>query len=133
MNHGTELKDYKIFNFNGKSKLIQVDYNRFINHKRRFYTSNWDKLDMILTYPDDKSIVIDRPKNLDKLIELAEKLATNIPFLRTDFYVINDKIYFGELTFYPEAGLAKFYNYKDDKVLGEWLELPKEKRENNEK
>ena len=58
------------------------------------------------------------------MLQLAEKLAKNIPFVRVDFYEVNRKIYFGELTFYPGAGFEEFSPEKYDRVLGEWLDLP---------
>ena len=127
-----QLKDYKIFNFNGEPELIQVDFDRFKGHKRNIYTTNWKWLNMNLVYEINKDVEIKRPHKLGKLLELARVLSKNIPFLRTDFYVINDKIYFGEITFYPESGFGKFIPKEYDKVLGDMLELPKEKREKNE-
>ena len=64
------------------------------------------------------------PANLNAMIALAEKLATNIPFLRVDFYNINGKIYFGELTFYPASGLSHWAPEEWDEKLGCFLQLP---------
>lgn len=63
------------------------------------------------------------------MVKLAEKLSKDIPFLRVDFYEINERVYFGELTFYPASGFEKFKPEEYDKILGDMLELPKEKRE----
>ena len=63
------------------------------------------------------------------MIELAESLAKNIPFVRVDFYEVNKKVYFGEMTFFPGSGFEEFTPEKYDKILGDMLELPKEKRE----
>ena len=70
----------------------------------------------------EKKLVI--PENLETMISLAEKLSTGIPFLRVDFYNINNKIYFGELTLYPAAGVGKFVPNKYDQIIGDYLELP---------
>ena len=70
---------------------------------------------------------IQKPDNLKKMIELSERLAKNISFIRVDFYNINGKIYFGELTFYPASGLEKFEPEKWDVKLGEWIKLPADK------
>lgn len=56
--------------------------------------------------------------------ELAEKLSKNLPFVRVDFYSVNEKIYFGELTFFPDSGFGKFTNSRQDNEMGEWLKLP---------
>ena len=57
------------------------------------------------------------------MLDLAEKLSKNIPFLRTDFYVVNGNVYFGELTFFPATGMSKFEPTEWDDVFGSWLEL----------
>ena len=58
---------------------------------------------------------------------LAEKLAESIPFVRVDFYYVNGRIYFGEMTFYPASGFGKFVPEEWDYKLGEWLDLPIDK------
>lgn len=125
---GYELKDYKIFNFTGggygANQIIQVDYGRFSEHKRRFYNTNWEKMDMtICDYPDDETVIIEKPKMLDELLKLAKILSKDTKFLRTDFYVVNDKIYFGEMTFYPGAGQEKILPEEMDLKMGEWIKL----------
>ena len=120
---GYELKDYKIFNFQGKAKIIQVDYDRFVEHKRNLYTLDWNLIEGRLIYPAVKEHPIKKPDALEKMLCLAEKLSENHPFLRTDFYSINEKVYFGELTFFPESGFGKFIPEKLDEELGEWIEL----------
>lgn len=121
---GVELKDYKVFNFDGIPKAIQVDYDRFTNHKRNIYDAEWKYIDMSIEYPTDANHQIAKPKNLEKMLELAGKLSEGIPHARTDFYVINDAIYFGEITFYHGAGLEHFVPEKYDGVFGEWIKLP---------
>ena len=122
---GTELKDYKIFNFNGVPKMIEVDYNRFIGHKRNLYTTDWNYMDVRIHYPNDPTVQIAKPVCLDQMLELAGKLSEGIPHVRTDFYVINGKIYFGELTFFHGAGWDKFTPESFGEEMGSWLKLPK--------
>ena len=119
-----DLKDYKVFNFNGIPKAIQVDYDRFTNHKRNIYDAEWKYIDMSIEYPTDANRQIAKPKNLETMLELAGKLSEGIPHARTDFYIINDEIYFGEITFYHGAGLEHFMPEKYDDVFGEWIKLP---------
>ena len=121
---GTELKDYKIFNFNGESKIIQVDYNRFVEHKRNLYTTDWDYIEASIKYPTDKEHQIPKPKNLDKMLELASMLSKGFPHVRTDFYNIEGKIYFGELTLYHESGYAVYTPPELGIKMGDWLKLP---------
>lgn len=121
---GTELKDYKVFCFNGEPKLIQVDFGRFVKHKRNIYSVDWELLDMEIEYPRDADVVIQRPAQLEKLLELARTLAQGIPHLRTDFYVIGDDIYFGELTFFHGSGYEHFTPEIWNDRLGSWISLP---------
>ena len=121
-----ELKDYKVFNFDGKPKIIQLDYDRFVKHKRNLYDKDWKYIEAAIKYPTDKNVKIDKPKSLNKMLELASILSKNIPHVRTDFYLIDDKIYFGELTFYHGSGYEKFTPEQFGKEMGEWLKLPGE-------
>ena len=63
------------------------------------------------------------------MIELAEKLSVDIPFVRVDFYEINNRVYFGEFTFYPGGGLEQFNPVSWDRELGEWIDLGLVKKE----
>lgn len=118
-----ELKDYKIYCFNGNPYIIQLDFDRFINHKRNFYDLNWNLLDLEMNYQSDKLKNISKPVCLKKMIDIATRLSNGIPFVRVDLYVVNNKIYFGELTFYPEGGFTKFVpEFWNDK-LGRTLKL----------
>lgn len=120
---GWQLKDYKVFVFNGIPRFIEVDYDRYIGHKLNVYDTDWNFIDFYMTSPNDKNVEIKRPAQLEKMLEFAEKLATNIPFLRVDFYSIGDKLYFGELTFYPGCGFIDFHPQKYDLILGDMLNL----------
>ncbi len=121
---GYELKDYKIFCFNGLPKLIQVDFGRFSEHKRNIYSTDWEYLGFSSLYPTDPNIKIRRPKKLDSMLNIAKKLSKGMPHVRIDLYLIYDQIYFGELTFYHESGFGKFKPEKWDTILGEWIKLP---------
>lgn len=72
--NGQPPDDYKIFCFNGRPRIIQVDTNRFINHKRNMYDVKWNLLDFKLFYPNDEKS-IQKPENLNQMLEIAEKLA----------------------------------------------------------
>lgn len=121
---GVELKDYKIFCFHGVPKIIEVDFNRFVGHKRNLYTTSWELIDLEICYPSDENFKIAKPEHLEKLLQLATVLSQDIPHIRTDFYVINGKIYFGELTFCHGSGFEKFIPEEWDKIFGDWLKLP---------
>lgn len=121
---GVELKDYKIFSFNGEPKLIEVDFGRFTHHKRNIYNTNWEQIALEITYPKDDKHLIKRPQSLERMLELSSKLSNKIPFVRTDFYIINGRIYFGELTFFHGSGTERFTPNEWDERLGELIVLP---------
>lgn len=125
-----ELYDYKFMCFNGKVKCSFVCTDRYSEDglKVTFFDLNWNKMPFERHYPNSNN-VIEKPINYELMIKLAETLSKDIPFVRVDFYEINNKPYFGELTFYPGNGMEEFTPEKYDKILGDMLELPKEKRE----
>lgn len=128
-NEQKELIDYKFFCFNGNPKVILVCSERFSsdNMCETWFDENWNFLDIIESnHRVNKKIK--KPINFSKMMEFSKKLSRDIPFIRVDFYEINGKIYFGELTFFPAAGFEKFEPEEWDKKLGDMLELPKEKK-----
>jgi len=122
-----ELKDYKIYCFNGNPKIIQVIYDRCTDSKANLYDIEWNYIPVVKTYPTNPNRMINKPSKLDEILHLAKMLSKNCLFVRVDFYSVNDKIYFGELTFTPAAGLGKFEPKEFDFEMGSWIELPKER------
>jgi len=125
---GMELKDYKIFCFNGDPKIIQVDFDRFTNHKRNFYSIDWQYQSLEVNYPTCPEIKIKKPLLLDKMLELVGKLSKDIPHVRVDFYSIGEQLYFSEFTFYHGNGGEKFSPFEWNKKFGEWLILPEKRK-----
>lgn len=121
--HG-ELRDYKIFCFNGEPKFIEVDIGRFKNHKRNIYDLDWNLMDVEIKYPSDKKEIIKKPHNLDKMIKLSKILSEGFPHVRVDFYYYDKQIIFGELTFFHGSGLEKISPSSFEEKMGDWLKLP---------
>ena len=121
---GYELKDYKFFCFSGAPRLIQLDFDRFSDHKKNLFSLDWELLPFSFNYPRHPECIFPKPIGLEKMIELAKVLSKNIPFVRIDLYNNNGKIYFGEITFFPASGLGKFQPVEWDDKLGEWIKLP---------
>lgn len=119
-----ELRDFKFFCFNGKVKCFKIDYDRFTEHKANYYAPDGTLLKFgEKVCPPDYSKELYIPENLNEMICLAEKLAVDYAFVRVDFYNIDGKIYFGEMTFYPASGFGQFIPEEWDKILGDWLLL----------
>ena len=119
-----DLIDYKIMCFNGKAQCSFLCLNRRSKEGLNvdFYDLNWNKMPFERHYKQS-NIVMEKPENYDLMIELAEKLAKDIPEVRVDFYDIKGKVYFGELTFYPGSGMEEFNPEEWDKKLGDLLVL----------
>lgn len=119
---GENINDYKLFCFDSEVKYIQVDVDRFTDHKRNIYDVEWQLQDFELIYP--KSISeIPCPAELDKMIILAQKLSQGMNFMRVDLYNIDGRIYFGEMTLHPEGGAGPFDSYETDLAFGKSLDL----------
>lgn len=115
--------DFKFFCFNGTAVFVQVDFDRFQLHTRRFFNMDWTPCNFICGYALGQNI--DKPDNLDELKRIAEKLAAGHDFLRVDLYLLNGEVRFGEITMTPGAGWEAFSPREADFKIGElWpLEL----------
>lgn len=116
------LLDYKFYCFHGEPKFIHVDLNRADNHERNFYDLDWNRLPFGLCYPEANRDA-NKPKQLELMIELAKELSSDFKFVRVDFYEVENRVVFGELTFYPGNGLELFSPKKYDKIFGKYLKL----------
>ena len=124
---GEELKDYKVHVFGGKPKLIQVDMGRFSVHKRNIYTPQWEFLDLSILYPVAPELIEDKPAVLDEMLAIAAKLAGDLVYVRVDMYLVEGRIYFGEMTFYHGSGYEPFNPGNWNDIMGGWIQLPHEK------
>ena len=89
-------KDYKFFVFDGRVEFILVIHDRFSEYTENLYDRNWQVASF--TFSDPTGLVEEKPVLLDKLICIAEKLATEFTSMRVDLYTFGSEIYFGELT-----------------------------------
>lgn len=121
----TSLVDYKYYCFNGKPIFIDVHLDREEDHKQGCFDLDF-KLLPFGKSKSYKSISSDlkKPSNLNEMTQLAEILATDLPFVRVDFYSVNGRTVFGEMTFYPSDARKKFYPEEYNKVIGDYLNLP---------
>jgi hypothetical protein len=128
-----DLFDYKFMAFNEKVRSTFVCSNR--NYKGNlnvtFFDLEWNRLPFERTYYQSP-IEIEKPINYELMLKLTERLVKEIhsSFVRIDFYEVNGKIYFGEVTFFPGSGLESFQPVEWDYKFGEWLELPKKDKRN---
>jgi len=117
--------DYKIYCFDGEPKLVLTCYDR---------DDTKEQVQLVFTDLDFKVLpygaegindgkTISKPQSFDKMLDYCRKLSKGFPYVRMDFYDIDGKVYFGEMTFTPAGGLAKYYNDEGQKKLGEMIKI----------
>ncbi len=117
------LNDYKFLCFNGEPRVLWVDVDRGTDHKRAFFDMDWNVLD-ITSNRAKSDQPIPKPYGLERMLEIARDIAKDFPFVRVDFYSVNEKVYVGELTFYPWSGCVQFTPDSVDFELGSYFTLP---------
>ena len=123
-----DLSDYKFYCFNGNPMYCQVIRGRNTNLTIDFYDMEWNHMPFVGLNPTaENGTPIEKPHHLKKMMQLCKKLSMDIPFSRIDFYILNDKEYFGEITFFPASGLGVFRPEKWDYELGKLIKLPDSK------
>ena len=121
-----QLRDYKVFCFNGRARMIRVDTERFTNHKMDFFDTNWNRIQGARVGYPVSGRVFPKPAVLNELLSYAEVLSKPFYHARVDFYIVGERIYFGELTFTNGAGFGRFSTYDFDLMIGDWLCLDKQ-------
>lgn len=124
---GYELKDYKWFCFNGEPKALFIASDRgnpSEETKFDFFDMDFNHLPFTNGHPNANR-KINKPVGFEKMKELAAKLSKDLMQARIDFYDINGKIYFGEITFFHWSGMKPFVPREWDYKLGSYLTLPK--------
>ena len=131
---GSDLVDWKIFCFNGEPKVLFYASDRYTKGK----PLKFDWYDMDLKHLPIKSHGIPQANKELKMFpeweemkETARKLSQGFPHVRVDLYLINHKVYFGELTFFHDGGVVALEPEEWEYTLGSWIELPNKTIEKN--
>lgn len=118
------LIDYKFYCFHGQPKYVLVKKVENGKEKKCFYDLNWKK---IISNEDDANRLkseIEKPANFNEMLKVAGILSDQFIFVRVDLYSINDKILFGELTFFPTGGHKRFPIDYLNLEMGNLIKLP---------
>lgn len=115
------LIDYKFFCFYGKAEYLYVLADRKVGQKARLGIYDAGYVKQQVRRGDEMFLKRDvkKPGNYDELLKTAERLAKPFPEARIDFYDVNGKIIFGEITFFDGSGYMKFEPDEFDFILGE--------------
>ncbi|EON77498.1 Glycosyltransferase [Lunatimonas lonarensis] len=111
--------DFKFFCFDGKVGFVQVDLDRFKQHRRNIYDTSFELLDFELHFA--KGDPIKKPVQWEIALGVAEALSADFSFIRVDLFLVDGGVYFGELTNYPGNGLEKFNPGKFDRIFGDMI------------
>lgn len=120
-----ELRDFKVFTFNGDAKLLLIASERQkegVDTKFDFYDMELNHIDMRNQH-ENAAIPPIPPKSFPLMKELAERISKGFAHLRIDFYEVDGKVYIGELTLYHGSGLMTFAPDKWYRILGDWIDL----------
>lgn len=130
--HGMLPDDYKFYCFNGFVPYVMVctDRKEGGGHPKFWYfNSKWEMQLMTQdAYDYGDKVSISKPEGIEKAFYYASILSRGFPFVRVDLYIVDGKVYFGELTFTPSAGMDNGRLNKTDNILGDYLTLPKKRR-----
>ena len=121
------LLDYKIYCHNGNPLYFQIIGNRSnITHDGRlaFYDTEWRLCDFNTGDYPEYDHIIDRPEKIDELLDVAKSLSKGFYFVRVDLYVIQDRVYFGEMSFTPGNGFLPWKPKDANYSMGRQLFLP---------
>ena len=122
-----DIPDYKFWCFNGIPKYCQVIGNRSEKETIDFFDMEWRHQEFrgLNRVCENASLPIERPQEFEQMKEYAEILSKGFPFVRVDLYQANNKVYFGELTFYPAGGYGQFTPDSYDFLLGDCFDVSK--------
>ncbi len=120
-----DLPDYKFFCFNGEALYCQVIRSRSSKETIDFYDMNWQHQEFVGLNPVARNgrNPVARPEKLEDMIRICRSLSKGRPFLRVDLYLAGNKIYFGELTFYPASGIGTFTPEVWQEKLGDLINI----------
>ena len=124
--------DYKIHCFNSQPGIIQVDLDRFIDHKRNLYDTQWKLLpftwcdwgDGKPLWPNGRNVPA--PSQLKQMLHIAQALSSEFLYARVDLYEVKGRVFFGEITLHHGSGTEIFSPSEWDRTLGDMLKLPHE-------
>lgn len=119
--------DYKFFCFNGVVDCVMVCIDRHIHDtKFYFFDKDWNLKRLNIrgkNAPAD--FTLRKPSCMDQMFEIAAKLSKGIPYVRVDLYEVKGRVYFGEMTFFPDNGFDSNLLPETDLYFGNLIDLTK--------
>lgn len=121
-----ELRDYKFYCFNGKPVFMQLEVGRGTNQNtRNFYDMDWQLMPFGKALPHNPALRIPKPRMFEEMKRIAADLCKPFQYVRVDLYQAGERVYFGELTFFPAGGAPDFIPAEYDEIVGKMWKLEK--------
>lgn len=121
--NNADLTDYKFFCFDGEPFMMYVSQDNAKNTTTDFFDMDYNRLPIRMKDPNSANPP-SKPEKFEEMKDLSRILSKGIPHVRVDFYVINNCIYFGEMTFFHNAASTKVYPDEWNYKLGDMIKLP---------
>lgn len=116
------IPDYKVYCFHGEPLAILVMHDRSHGVKTEFFDKNWEPLQNTFKYSSPKEKTR-KPLCFNRMLEVSHILSEPFPFVRCDFYIVDEKLVFGEMTFTPAGGVLTSQTTIDGKEMGDYLHI----------
>lgn len=125
-----ELRDYKFFTFGGVPKVLYIAQGRGKGEPTvaDFYDMDFCHLPFTIDH-DMADTPPQKPACFEEMKRLAAILSQGTPQLRVDFYEVDGRVYFGEMTFFHCSGFEGFHPEEWDRTFGDWVTLPQQTTE----
>jgi len=122
--------DYKLNYFNGKLEFVYCSVDREGGNHRNIYTPDWKPLPFSWVNAEDHRSdligpIIKKPASFDRMVEIGNEIAKKFDLVRVDFYDVDGKLYYGEITLHHGGGFDTFKPKKFDLIYGKKLKLSK--------
>lgn len=125
-----DLLDYKFYCYNGKPEVLFICAGRQSSEGVGYdaFDMEWNRIPVFKGKPAAE-LNVPCPENLAEMIEITKTLCAGFPFVRVDLYNVDQRILFGELTFYPDNGKVPFSPEKYNDYFGDFFQLPEKRCE----
>lgn len=133
--YSSTIIDYKVWCFNGEPNYVWACSNRVGDSTEvALFDTKWNYLPELSIFNEhyrEQKVLVPKPKYLSEMLRVAKTLAKGFPVVRVDLYYVNDKVYFGEMTFTSLGGTMNFYTSECLLEMGRRIDISKIKKVRN--
>ncbi len=119
-----DIIDYKMYYSDGEFICTQVITERESGEKKLgYFDDKWTLLNIKRYHHPAITVAPEKPSQYEEMLRIGKKLSQDFPFVRVDLYFVNNKVYFGELSFYPNNGFVRYETEEMDRFFSEKIKL----------